>query len=148
MHAETLLIRTREAVQAALTRTTGAGLARVLRCDKSRTSRAKKSLRQLHGEEFTRLLAFDDELREDLVELLTARDELVTGTPEEEVHALLRPAAQVTDHILERLEDDDLNNQELRATAEEFEQVAKIARRGAAACRGRLKTLRRSYGSR
>ena len=144
LHAETVLIRNREAVQAALTRTTGAGLARVLRCDKSTTSRGKTSLRQLNGEEFVRLLAYDHELREDVVGSLARESAPMTDAPEVEVYNLLRPAAQATDHILGRLKDRHLSNPELRATVVELQHLIDIAYKGIVSCQAKLKQAQKA----
>jgi hypothetical protein len=139
-----VLIRTREDTRLALGRTTPIGLARVLTCDKSTTSRGKACLRDLNGEQLVRLLAYDSELREAFVAALSERPEPLLDAPEIEVHRLLRPAAALTDHILQRLEDHHLSGPELRATAVEYEQLAEIAKKGAASCRNRMKSLRRS----
>lgn len=144
IHAATLHIRTAEVLRVALTRTTPAGLARLLDRNRSTTSRRRSTLKHFNGAELISLAAFDGEFREDLCAAFREQDE--TGEPlsaEADVRLLLRSAARATDHMLGRLEDNLLDERELTESIPELTAIVEAATKALRDVRARQRSIRR-----
>jgi hypothetical protein len=144
IHAETLRIRTTEVLRGALTRTTPAGLARVLGRNRSTTTRRRSTLKHFNGAELVLLAAYDGEFRDDLCAAWREQDE--TGEPlaaETDVRLLLRSAARSTDLMLDRLADGRLDDKEISESIPELVAIAAAATKALRDVRARQRAMRR-----
>lgn len=144
IHGATVQSRIGEGIKAARTRTTAASLARLLGCDRSTMARRGDDLADWSAKDLATLLAYDADLRQQTVEVLTEGE--ANGEPlavEHDLRDLVRRSGRTIDHLMTRLEDQRITAAEARASIPELLELRESIDQALRDCRAREKAVRK-----